>query len=501
MREISVEKNDLKKQEMRNTSIFTQTTNVMMKKLLCTLLISLSSLAPKAQNYIVSGTDLGVTSAGLIGFVIGTSTYDVRSYKIVYRTVDIDGTPTMASGLLSIPLNTNCNDYPLAVYNHGTVLLRENVPSRDNSEAFVAKAMATEGVVAISPDYLGLGDNPGLHPYLHAESQATATIDMIRAVREFLPDSLGISLNGEVFVSGYSQGGHAAMATIKYIQDNSLSNEFNIVAAGPASGPYNLSGSQSDVLISNQPYSYPGYVCYLLFGLNRVYGNIFNTYSEILKAPYDVLIPPYFNGNYPMDSVNAKLPAVLADFMQDTVLANFIADSVGQTHPLWQALLAQDNYDWRPDFPMRMYYCTQDEQVSFQNTLDAEAAMQARGATNVTAVNNGALDHGDCVLPSLNDARDWFISLATACQLVSISEQKLASLKVYPNPVTDKLMLEGIGAEEQLFVQIYSLNGALLWQYAGMPVEVVSIGQLKAGMYLLNIRQGKGEKILKIIKE
>lgn len=471
-----------------------------MKKLI-TLLAVFGIAAQANAQYLVSADDLGITSATFIDILAGQSTYDVQSYKIVYNTTDVDGSQTIASGVLSIPINTsNCNSFPLGVYNHGTVLERENVPSRNNSEAFITKAMATEGIVTVSPDYLGLGDNPGLHPYLHAESQATATLDLIRAVREFLPDSLGLSLNGEVFVSGYSQGGHAAMATVKYIQDNSLQSEFNVIAAGPASGPYNLSGSQSEVLLSNQPYSNPGYVCYLIFGLNRVYGNIFTNYDEILKAPYDTLIPPYFDGTYPMDSVNAKLPATLSGFMQDTLLANFLADSAAKTHPLWQALLAQDNYDWLPDFPVNMYYCTQDEQVSYQNALDAEAAMNARGATNAQALNKGAFTHGGCVTPSLFDARDWFVSLATAC-FIGMDEQQLSSLSVYPNPVQDLIRFEGLSENTPVTIQVYSLNGALLKQYSGMPSAQWSVEDMAPGIYLLSIRQGDNEQIIKLIKE
>ena len=71
------------------------------------------------------------------------------------------------------------------------------------------------------PDYIGMGESPGLHPYCHGASEAT-TIDMIRAVRE--AESLDMipgmtADNGEMFVTGYSQGGHAAMATHKYVEE------------------------------------------------------------------------------------------------------------------------------------------------------------------------------------------------------------------------------------------------------------------------------------------
>lgn len=472
-----------------------------MKKIYTLLLALFVSFFVHAQPYFVSSTDLGITSSAIFNALAGKGIYDVRAYKIIYNTTDIDGSATTASGLLCVPENSNCNNFPLGSYNHGTVLQRESVPSRNNSEAFLVKAVASLGLVTVSPDYLGLGDNPGLHPYLHAESQATATIDLIRAAREFLPDSLSISLNGECFFTGYSQGGHAAMGTVKYIQDNNLDTEFNIVAAGPASGPYNLSGSQSQVFISNQPYSNPGYVCYLLFGLNRVYGNIYNSYSDILKAPYDTLIPPYFDGTYPMDSVNAKLPNRLGDFIQDTVLANFVADSVGKTHPIWQALIKQDNYDWKPNFTLRMYYCTQDEQVSFQNSLGAELAMNANGATSVTAINKGALNHGGCVTPSLFDARDYFTSVATSCQGIGLAERKgLEGIELFPNPAKNNLYLKGFNEQDKVEVQIINLNGAVLLRKQQGANEPISITNLTPGMYLISLNSGVGIKVFKFNK-
>jgi hypothetical protein len=40
-------------------------------------------------------------------------------------------------------------------------------------------------ILSAMPDYIGMGGSPGLHPYVHAASEATASIDMIRAAREF----------------------------------------------------------------------------------------------------------------------------------------------------------------------------------------------------------------------------------------------------------------------------------------------------------------------------
>ncbi len=456
-------------------------------RLIALLIFSVAFSSIGYSQKLVSAEYLSTITSAQLRFLFPGADYDVATYKIVYNTVDIDGSPTIASGALMVPTNTTCDQFPLISYNHGTVLERENVPSRDNSEALIPKLMAGVGKVTVSPDYLGLGDNPGLHPYLHAESEATATIDLIRAAREYLQDSLSISLNGEVFVTGYSQGGHAAMATVKYIQDNNLTGEFNVLAAGPASGPYNLSGTQSQTLLSNAPYSNPGYVCYLLFGLNRVYGDLYTNYSDILKSPYDQIIPPYFDGTYPMDSVNAKLPARLNDFMQDSVLLNFANASATKNHPLWQALIKNDNFDWNPAFPMELYYCTQDEQVTFGNSLNADSAMSARGA-NVTAVNRGSLNHGGCVFPSLSAAVDFFESFETSCQFVNLEGYITADrIHYYPNPARDNIRLSGLG-DSEAEVWLFDLNGRMVKYVSAVKnEESISLSELPAGMYILQV--------------
>ena len=234
------------------------------------LLLSMFCMAQflVGQNYLVSHQLLGTDQASTFKPLVPQAKYNVKTYKITYNTVDIDGTPTVASGAVVVPVSADCDSLPMLSYAHGTVLKKEDVPSRNNQEATIAKIGASVGAISVAPDYLGLGDNPGLHPYLHAESEATATLDAIRAARELL-DTLNIGDDGEVFFTGYSQGGHAAMAAAKYVQDNNLFAEFNVIGAGPASGPYNLSGAISEVFMSDDPYGAPGFTCYLLFAMQK----------------------------------------------------------------------------------------------------------------------------------------------------------------------------------------------------------------------------------------
>lgn len=441
---------------------------------------------------LVSAQPIDTSTAIFLNFFAsGRAQYDVVTFKVTYNTTDIDGSRTVASGAFSVPIQSGCDSMGLIAYDHGTVLEKDNVPSRNNFESNLGKVMASTGYVTVMPDYLGLGDNAGLHPYIHAESQATATVDIIRALREYAAANPGdsIRLNGEVMLTGYSQGGHAAMATAQYIQDQNLENEFKVIAAAPASGPYDLAGFQSEVFLQDQPYSNPGYVVYLLMGMNRVYGNLYQNVDEILKAPYDSLIPPYFNGQYPMDSVNSKLPAKISGYLEDTVLANFIADTVAQQHPIWQMLLANTNYDWRPNMPMRLFYCTNDEQVDYRNALRAEAAMTARGAS-VKAINKGNLNHGGCVIPAITGVMNFFDSATTSCNRqalpVHLAETERQPFAVYPNPASDWLRVQS-EAQDLFELRVYGPSGRLIYRREAQGSLELATEAWASGVYLVTV--------------
>jgi len=145
--------------------------------------------------------------------------YDVKVYRVLYNTVDWDSMQTTASGLLCVPVNPACK-VGIVSYQHGTTLQKNQAPSYlAGNEWFVALVAASLGYDAMEPDYLGLGDGPGFHPYQHAHTEATATIDMIRAAKE-LVDTMGATYNDQLFLLGYSQGGHATMAAHQLIYSN-----------------------------------------------------------------------------------------------------------------------------------------------------------------------------------------------------------------------------------------------------------------------------------------
>ena len=433
----------------------------MLKHLLFLLVFVLSNTFFHSQ-YLVSCVYLGISSSNVLSGATGLSLdYDVKMYKLTYNTVDTDSLPTIATGAFFIPTNTTCTDFPFAVYNHGTTLRKNDVPSNNNPEAIIGKVFSAGGYFVCMPDYIGMGDSPGFHPYVHAKSEATASVDMVRAAREYLSTTNFVD-NNELFLTGYSQGGHACMATTKFINDENLQSEFNIVASAPCSGPYDLSGIMADTIISPTPYSNPGYIVYLLASYQLAYGNIFNSWSDVLYPPYDTIVPPFFSGNnttLDMGLLNSLIPNQMSLLIRDTCLNNFINDSINKNHPWWRALIDNDNYDWLPLKPLRMYYCTADEQVAYTNALNAENSMINNGALDVQAINMGNNDHGGCILPALSSAFNWFQNLKTPCNISSSINRNLISYDVYPNPFTNELNVQ---FAEKVNLSVYTMDGKLL---------------------------------------
>ncbi len=349
--------------------------------------------------------DSVLTAATGISGVFPT-TYGAKVYKVIYNTVNGDSTPTTASGLLVVPVGAPCKS-PMMSYQHGTVTRKSDVPSRFQGEWFIALAGASKGFVSLMPDYLGLGDGPGMHPYQHAQSAATCVIDLIRAAKEVV-DTLGAPVNEQLFLFGYSQGGHATMAAHQMIQEK-FDNTMHVTASAPMSGAYDLSGVMSNVMVSDSAYPSPYYLPYLLFGYNSVY-HLFAQDSDIFVHPFDTNLHPLYDGTHSGGSIDNIMPNVPKLVMKQNQIDSFI--NYPQTNFFREKLRESDSYNWTPNSPVRMYYCQGDRSVSYHNAEVAYQHFIQNGATMVDTVDvNPNLDHYPCAQFAILNAVYWFDSL------------------------------------------------------------------------------------------
>ena len=64
--------------------------------------------------------------------------------------------------------------------------------------------------------------------------------------------------------------------------------------------------------------------------------------------------------------------------------------------------------------PLHMRYCTEDEEVWFQNAVSAYDWMSAAAAPDVEAFNLGGFNHNDCALSAITTSVLWFLSLESS---------------------------------------------------------------------------------------
>lgn len=383
-----------------------------MKKVFLFTVLIISLSAAKAQTIIsvtpflsftAEQVDSVLAASGLPTNIVGAEN-GVDIYKVLYNTISFDSvTPTYASGAIMLPKDATCK-VPLISYQHGTVVERVGVPSYFAGEAIIGLAFAAQGYALSMPDYLGLGESPGFHPYIHARSEASASLDMLRATHEAQDSIEGFDLNGQLFLMGYSQGGHSTMALHRLIE-TTYPNEFEITASAPMSGPYDVSGVQAAVIVNDSVYSQPGYLPYILTSYNMVYGFL-NDISDVLLSPYDTLLPPLLDGVHNMGELNAAMPAIPNQIMIPAVLDSFRNDP---NHYFREALRDNDVYDWTPVAPTKMFFCEADDEVYYLNAQVAYDRFIDNGATSVSLQSAGEeYDHFTCALFALMGGRNWF---------------------------------------------------------------------------------------------
>ncbi|MEV5575366.1 hypothetical protein AB0L06_35455 [Spirillospora sp. NPDC052269] len=183
------------------------------------------------------------TVLGQGGFDATTVKHGVEAYRLTYRTVDTKGAAATATGLFVVPQGKRGRLTPVS-YTHGTISYKPDAPSVSITPWAVGPAYtyAGSGFAAVLPDYLGLGEGPGAHPWKDVPSETSASLDMLRAARAFAPRT-GHSLDRDVLITGFSQGASSALGLARTLQDGT-DPHFRVKAVAPISGAYDLAGAE-----------------------------------------------------------------------------------------------------------------------------------------------------------------------------------------------------------------------------------------------------------------
>ena len=343
-------------------------------------IISTEMLSTRSLNNNQIYIDFEISETITDQFSLDPISYGYWLYKITYETIDINGNVHQATGSVCYPRVdwplTPSQAYPMLSYQHGTVVERSSVTSESGIWLLPA-FLSGSGYVYIEPDFLGLGDSEGMHPYQIKEPYGTAVVDLLRAVKEFSELNEDFAVNEQLFLVGYSEGGYATMATHQIIERDYV-EEFNITASFPLAGAYSMSEIMVDVMLQFEPYGEPFYFPYVLF-------SYIDSYPQI-GLIQDYLIPEYwsledmFDGYHSSVEINEFMPSIPMTIMYPDSVISF---QDNYNHPLKVALRENDLWDWTPEAAMYIFHGLGDELVPYQNSQLAYNQFIENGSDNV----------------------------------------------------------------------------------------------------------------------
>ncbi|MFF3216175.1 alpha/beta hydrolase family protein [Streptomyces sp. NPDC002886] len=341
-----------------------------------------------------------------LGFDASTVRYGVAAYRLTYATVDPQGRPTTATGLLVLPRG-GPHRLDLVSDTHGTVATRDDAPSGGAGYNRLTPYLhASAGRAVAAPDYLGLGGGPGAHPYMDTRSSVTASVDMLEAART-AAGRLGRPVTRDVYATGFSQGGQVAMALGREL--SRPGSGFRLRGLAPIAGPYDLDGSELPGITDGRvaPRTAVFYLTYFLTAQNRLHP-LYADPAEVFRAPYAQVVESLFDGSHQVEDIAAGLPASPEELLTPAWYENIRAPHGA----LRTALKANDEAcDWKPAAPVRLYGGSGDTDVPFANAL-ACAADLARHGVRAKVVDQGAdADHFTSAIRSAPQAVRWFDSL------------------------------------------------------------------------------------------
>jgi len=331
------------------------------------------------------------------GVVNGADTFVVD-----YCTVDFNGTPIVASGLMGIP--SGFNRVPTVMYSHGTAVTRIDTPSNsDINDTFDGPTglavFAGHGFIYLAPDLTGFWDSTApRHRYFHADTEAKSTLDMYTAANHFLLYQL--RANGTLFNYGYSQGGHTALAFAGQAEAAGVT----IKATSIGGAVVNVE-DWYDFLLGVEDDSYLNvYPTYLLVAYDDVYGDVFGNLSDTFQAPFNSSILTTFDMNHTYDQVIAALPGSQAELLTPTFYA-----SLQDTNAPMRVHLRENSLESTClDGPIQWYHMIDDNEVPYSDAVNESAVLS--GCNDVDFIPWNDTDHLNTWHQTMPLARDYFAS-------------------------------------------------------------------------------------------
>ena len=274
------------------------------------------------------------------------------------------------------------------------------------------------GFIVVAPDYIGYGESKGvMHPYLNAKVTASSSIDLLRAGQTFLKNK-NIMSNEQLFLGGYSEGGSAALASQKMLEED-LANEFNVTATSAGAGAYNLSLDlevTSESILQNFETANivrPSNLGLIAKAMDHAYG--LNIISEMFQPEYATVVDTIYDATKSGDYIDQQLSFEAGELLKKDFIQRLVN---GEEKEVSAAFKNNDLVDWAPQAPTRLFHGREDDWVNFKHTQTTYDAMLAKKAPSVELIEcevaaSLVANHGNCYSPYLYFTYDFFLQYAS----------------------------------------------------------------------------------------
>lgn len=141
----------------------------------------------------------------------------IQQQTFRFTMLDTNGQSLQIYGRVFVPTNKPSSELPIYAFATGTTGIDDQCapslekPERRNWSNYpsLMAAYASEGYVVVTIDYEGFRDPSRIHHYMVGALEGRALLDGVRATQN-LPLTKTIASTKNIFLAGYSQGGHAA---------------------------------------------------------------------------------------------------------------------------------------------------------------------------------------------------------------------------------------------------------------------------------------------------
>ena len=345
----------------------------------------LNSLSDVMAAFGLTGFTAIMAQTMLSSYLSGTD-QPLRMVNFTYTSLDPYGVPDTFSARMFIRKSTwtsggSVSDMVLA--GHYTIGKADECPT----EAFdIHGALGWKDMAVIAPDYYGFGStSKAAQAYLMRDATAVECLDAMVAGQAILKDK-DISVTNGAYNIGYSQGGHTAIAVLRYLAEHPGEYDIDFRKTIAGAGPYDINGTYDWMMeqtYSPGAFSIPLTVIsmdrYCKLGLD--YSNIFldpllsNYEAWILSKAYTTAEINTKVGGYPykivtegiMDGTSAEAQKLRTAFEANSLVSGWTPATEGE---------------------ICLFHSTADDIVPVLNTQELKAFLESEGCTVTANISN-----------------------------------------------------------------------------------------------------------------